>query len=102
MTQRFVRLLIGLVSSWGLVAGGWWLGNTANVGAQGPAERGAARARHSPARTPLERCGDLLAFQVRLDRQGFSPGEIDGRAGTKFARANLVPALPSISPGEKP
>ena len=87
MTQRFVRLLIGLIGSSWLVAGGWWLANTASVGAQGPAERGAARAPHSPARTPLERCGDLLAFQVRLDRQAFSPGEIDGRAGTKLAHA---------------
>ncbi|MGE3959236.1 MAG: L,D-transpeptidase family protein [Vicinamibacterales bacterium] len=32
-------------------------------------------------------CGDVLAFQVRLDRRGFSPGEIDGRHGPNLERA---------------
>jgi lipoprotein-anchoring transpeptidase ErfK/SrfK len=32
-------------------------------------------------------CGDLVGFQVLLDRQGFSSGEIDGRQGPNFSRA---------------
>jgi lipoprotein-anchoring transpeptidase ErfK/SrfK len=33
------------------------------------------------------RCGDLLAFQVLLDREGFSPGQIDGNPGPNFSHA---------------
>src|SRR2546426_11757772 len=46
--------------------------------------------RHPPARQPsvaAVECGDLVAFQVLLDRQGFSPGQIDGRPGSNFTRA---------------
>jgi lipoprotein-anchoring transpeptidase ErfK/SrfK len=37
----------------------------------------------APARLP---CGDLVGFQVRLDRQGFSSGQIDGTPGANFSR----------------
>jgi lipoprotein-anchoring transpeptidase ErfK/SrfK len=37
----------------------------------------------TPARLP---CGDLVGFQVRLDRQGFSSGQIDGKPGANFSR----------------
>jgi lipoprotein-anchoring transpeptidase ErfK/SrfK len=32
-------------------------------------------------------CGDVLSFQVLLDRRGFSPGAIDGRLGPNLKRA---------------
>jgi lipoprotein-anchoring transpeptidase ErfK/SrfK len=40
----------------------------------------------APPPAPLP-CGDLLSFEVLLDRQGFSSGQIDGTANKNFTRA---------------
>jgi lipoprotein-anchoring transpeptidase ErfK/SrfK len=47
-----------------------------------------ARLQRQPA-PPLP-CGDLVSFQVLLDRQGLSPGEIDGRTGDNFTHALIA------------
>ena len=45
---------------------------------------GAARRTPAPVALP---CGDLVGFQVLLDREGISPGQIDGRPGANFSHA---------------
>ena len=48
-----------------------------------PVHRPAAKS--APA--PVLKCGDLVGFQVLMDRQGFSPGQIDGKTGANFTHA---------------
>jgi lipoprotein-anchoring transpeptidase ErfK/SrfK len=48
------------------------------------AQRKPARRMPAPPRLP---CGNYLSFQVLLDRQGFSPGQIDAKPGDTFSHA---------------
>jgi lipoprotein-anchoring transpeptidase ErfK/SrfK len=51
--------------------------------ARAPAKPAAAK-HAAPVKLP---CGDLVGFQVLLDRQGFSTGQIDDKPGDNFTRA---------------
>jgi lipoprotein-anchoring transpeptidase ErfK/SrfK len=57
---------------------------SAPVGARAK-KRPAPKSRNPPA-AKLD-CGDLVGFQVLLDRQGFSTGQIDGKPGANFSHA---------------
>jgi lipoprotein-anchoring transpeptidase ErfK/SrfK len=47
----------------------------------------AAKSAKKAAEPPPLPCGDLVSFAVLLDRQGFSPGQIDDSASPNFMRA---------------
>lgn len=61
-----------------------WAITSAIVLAQQP---GAKQPRRSPAESSTPIISEVLAAQVMLDRSGFSPGEIDGMAGSNFLKA---------------
>jgi len=65
-----------------------------------PAEQHQSRAKKPEAHrkappSPALPCGDPFAFEVLLDRQDFSPGEIDAKLGTNAAHA--IAALQTAS-----
>ena len=65
------------------------------VDAQAKKKKAGAR----PARLP---CGDLVGFQVLLDRQGFSSGQIDGKPGANFSRTLAAYQTAHKLPAGKP
>jgi lipoprotein-anchoring transpeptidase ErfK/SrfK len=67
-----------------------------------PTKRPVHAVRRTPP-SPSLRCGDLVGFQVLLDRQGFSPGQIDGRTGVNFSHTlSALQTARKLPPTGKP
>ena len=67
-----------------------WAGAAYEGAAQPPRKTSGTlprRAPDKPAAPPALECGDYLGFQVLLDKQGFSVGQIDGKPGANFTHA---------------
>ena len=77
MQVRTLPLIVALVAALALQA---------DAAQQRRGTKRATPVKKTPAPAPLP-CGDLVSFAVLLDRQGFSPGQIDGTATRNFSRA---------------
>jgi lipoprotein-anchoring transpeptidase ErfK/SrfK len=72
----------------------------ANVAAANPPRRARPSRAATLAKLP---CGDYLSFQVLLDRQGFSTGQLDGRPGINLTRAlSAAQSARKLAPTGKP
>jgi len=90
MHERTVQLGFALL----LIANAGLISDNAAAAASRPATRpaqpaGAPKQHRAPKRPQAASlpCGDLLGFQVLMDREGFSSGQIDGQSGPNFQHA---------------
>src|SRR5256885_13866614 len=83
-TVEVRRLLLAAIV---LLAGAFVAGPSAQTGARRKPSARKPPVHKAQPPPPSLPCGDYIGFQVLLDRQGFSPGQIDGKPGVNFSHA---------------